>query len=117
MKEYDVNKLTNEYVENAVIHGETTLSGDFKKGNKATKKLFKIEAIMKENTEIAREMLNVLLEHENISVLSWAAADALDLKYRAEEAEQLLKKIARMSDIGILRLDAEMSLEVRGIKL
>ena len=117
MKEYDVMELTNGFIENAVIQGETANSGDYKKGNKAAKELFKIEAIMKENTDIAREMLNVLLEHENINVKIWAAGNALDLKYRGEEAEQLLKKISSMNDIGILSFDAEMSLKVRGIKL
>ena len=117
MKEYDLKELTNEYIENAVIQGESQFSGDFKKGNKASNKLFKIRAIMKENRDIAIEMLNILLDNENISVLSWAAGDALDLKYRDEEAEQLLKKIARMPETGILGFIAEMELEFRGIKL
>ena len=117
MKEYDVKELTNDFIENAVILGETTLSGDYKKGNKATKKLFKIEAIMKENSDIAITMLNELLEHENINVKIWAAANALDIKYRDNEAEKILKKIAGMPDIGMLGFSAEMMLEAKGIKV
>ena len=116
MKKYNVMELTNEFIENAVIQGETANSGDYKKGNKASEKLFKLEAIMKENTDIAKEMLNVLLEHENINVKIWAGANALDLKYREKEAEQLLTKISMMHDIGILRFNAERMLETKGKK-
>ena len=117
MKEYDVKELTNEFIENAVIQGEATYSGNYKKGNKSADKLFKLGIIMKENTDIAKEMLNVLLDHENINVKIWAASYALDIKFREKEAEQLLEGISMMPDIGILSFDAEMSLKVKRIKL
>jgi len=96
VKEYDINALTNDCIENAVIHGEATYSGDYKKGNKASDKLFKLGSIMEQNNDIAKEMLDVLLEHENINVRIWVAGKALDLKYKVKEAKQILEKISKM---------------------
>lgn len=113
MANTEMEKLVNLFIKNAVIQGEATLSSDYKKGNKASDKLFKIRKTMKKDICIAKAMLDILLEHENVNVKIWAAGDALDLKYREEEAEQILKAISEMSDIGILAFNASMSLKVR----
>ena len=113
MKNYNVKELINDFIENAVIQGEATFSGDYKKGNKASSKLFKIGGLMEQNTDIAKEMLDVLLEHENINVRIWASGKAIDISYKDNEAEQILLAISKTPEAGILGLNAEMSLKAR----
>jgi len=109
----NIKKLIDDFITNAIIQGEATYQGDHKKGNKASNKLFKIGAIMEQNIAIAKEMLDVLLFHEHINVKIWAAGKAMDLKYRDKEAEKILEEISKMPDVGILGLNAKMSLKVR----
>ena len=68
---------------------------------------------MEQDIKIAKQMLDVLLEHENINVRIWASGMALDLNYKTELAKKTLKSISQMPDAGILGLNAEMSLKVR----
>jgi hypothetical protein len=58
----DSSKLIDEFINNAVIQGEATLDGNFKKGNKAANKLIKIIHMMKQDNNLAKTMLNVLME-------------------------------------------------------
>lgn len=112
-KKLDVQALIDDFVKNAVIQGEATYEGDYKTGNKASNKLFKLSKIMEQEREIAQQMLDVLLEHDNINVRIWASGKALDINYKYTEAVEALKRIAKMPEAGILGLNAEMSLKVR----
>ncbi|MTI96028.1 MAG: hypothetical protein FH749_11195 [Firmicutes bacterium] len=115
MRKPDVDKLINEFIKNAEIHGEATYSGKYKVGNKASDRLFKIKKKMSENPSLAEEMLDILLTDSKINVKIWASGIAIDLGYRLDEAVKILEKISTMPDIGILRFDAEMSLKARGL--
>lgn len=112
-KKLDVQALIEDFVKNAMIQGEATYVGDYKTGNKASNKLFKLSKIMEQEREIAQQMLDVLLEHEDINVRIWASGKALDINYKYAEAVEALKRIAKMPEAGILGLNAEMSLKVR----
>ncbi|MBN7773728.1 DUF2019 domain-containing protein [Clostridium aminobutyricum] len=117
MKTYDTNKLINDFIENAIIQGEATYTGEYKKGNKASAKRFKIYKVMDNEIEIAKQMLDILLEHENINVQIWAAEKALDLNYKEHQAEERLLAISKMPGAGILGLNAELSLKARKISI
>jgi peroxiredoxin family protein len=117
VNKYNFDKLTNEFILNAMIHEETTYSGNYKKGNKASDKLNKICKLMKENASLAEKMLDILLKHDNINVRIWACGTAIDIKYKEDEAKQILTDISKMTNIGIQRFNAEMSLKVRMTKL
>ncbi|SMQ80705.1 hypothetical protein SAMN05444673_3992 [Bacillus sp. OV166] len=105
--------LIDEFVKNAVIQGNATLVGNYKKGNKASDKLFKIIEIMKLDIKMAETMLDVLMESQEPNVKIWACGTALDIDYKTKEAEQILIDISNSPELGILRLDAEMTLKVR----
>jgi len=115
IKKMDVQALVDDFVKNAVIQGEATCKGDYKTGNKASKELYKLGKIMKQEREIARLMLDVLLKHDNINVRIWASGIALDINYKYTEAVEELKRIVKMPEAGILGLNAEMSLKVRNL--
>ncbi|MEH7484290.1 hypothetical protein V7157_25105 [Neobacillus drentensis] len=105
--------LIDEFVKNAVIQGEATLEGKYKKGNKASDKLYKIIDIMKQDIKLAETMLDVLMDSKEPNVKIWACGTALDIAYKVKEAEQILKDISNSTQIGILSFNAEMTLSVR----
>ena len=112
MKTTDKNELIQNYINNAISQGEATLKGDYKTGNKECKKLSKIYKIMEKNLDFAKEMLDVLLNDENINVRIWASAHALGLNVKVDKAEDILKEISSIPDIGLLGFNAEMTLKV-----
>jgi len=57
-------------------------------------------------------MLLELLSDINHHVRGWAAAHSLSLGLHVAQAENTLTDISLMIDIGIARLDAEMTLKV-----
>lgn len=113
MKKHDIKTLIDDFIYNAVIQGDATYEGDYKKGNKASNKPFKLGKIMEQDREIGEQRLDVLLVHENINVRIWASGKALDLNYKTELAEETLRSISKMPEAGILGINAEMSLKNR----
>ena len=105
--------LTELFIENAIIQGEATLDGNYKKGNKASDKLNKIANVIKEDKELAKELLYTLMNNPEPNVKIWACGIALDIDYKAQEAEDILTEISNMTELGILSFNAEMSLKVR----
>ena len=79
-------EIIEQYVETCSILKETTLSGDYKKGNKEGKK--------------------------NVVTRTKSAAHCLSLKIYIDEAEKVLKEIAADKNNGIFGFDAEMTLKI-----
>lgn len=56
------------------------------------------------------------MNQEDPNVKIWACGFALDFNYEVEKAKQILEKITGVKSLGILCLNAEMSLRVRNLK-
>jgi hypothetical protein len=108
----DKDALVKEYINCALIQGEATLDGDYKRGNIAAKKLIKLYKIMEQDNHLAIQMLDVLLKDDNTNVRLCASAHALGLNINVSEATSILEEISARKDVGILRLDAEMALKI-----
>lgn len=108
----DVKKITEEIIKNATIQGITQYSGDYKKGNKASDKLFSIWKEVKKDLIIAREIIDVLKNHENVNVRIWICSISLDINYKVDETKLILEKISKDKSVGILALNAEMTLKI-----
>lgn len=59
--EKDKTSLIYIFIENPIVQGEAILNGNYKKGNKAKDKLYKIANIMKEDKEFAKDILDILM--------------------------------------------------------
>lgn len=104
--------LTELFIENAIIQGEATLDGNYKKGNKASDKLNKIANVINEDKEFGKDLLDTLMSNPEPNVKNWACGIALDIDYKQIEAEQILEEISNKEELGILRFNAEMTLKV-----
>lgn len=107
-----INELKEEYCKLAIIEKESILKGDSKTGNKSVKKLVKIYKLMEKDKNLAVKLLALLLEHPEVNVRLWAASHALGLGEFNDQSLAVLGEIKDMTNIGILRLNAEMVLKV-----
>ena len=107
----NMDTLLKDYIENAIIQGEATLDGDYKKCNKAAKKLINIYKVMEHNDKLAVQMLEILLKDEHINVKICASAHALGLNVNINLAISTLEQISTKPELGILGFNAEMSLK------
>ncbi len=105
------DKVLQDYIGAAIAHGEATKEGDYKTANKQYGNLVKIYKKLEKDHLFADSIFEMLFRHENASVRIWAAAHALKLNIRTDEAENVLKKASEDHNIGILRLDSEMTLK------
>lgn len=94
------------FKENAIKHGISTLSGDYKLGNKCYKNI--ISAINTIASNDGYEILRPLLNEANPSVRLWAAYALLHVDKK--KAIETLKKIIKTED-GMIAFTAEMTLE------
>lgn len=105
------DNILKTYIEASIIHGKATNEGKHREANKQYSKLSKIYKTLKNDSVLAESILTELLNHENLFVKAWAAAHALTLDINVKLAESILLDISCMDDIGILQLDAEMTLK------
>jgi hypothetical protein len=108
--ELNVDVLINDYIKYATMHGEATLGGDYKIGNKAVKQLIKLYKLLEHDSHLASQVLDILFKEGNISVRTWASAHALGLQIKTNEAIAILKEISATDNAGILEFNAEMTL-------
>jgi len=104
------SKLINDYIEFATIEGETKLNGDYKLGNKMAKKIIKIFTILKDNEQLAREVIPIILNSNSVRARGLIAVDALRLNVYVNDAIKVLEDISKQNDI--LDFSSQMALKI-----
>ncbi len=104
--------VINQYIESCMILKETTLSGDYKRGNKEGKKIIKIFKLLENNVDIAKIALPSLFTHDNVVTRTKAASHCIALDIFINEAEKILENVANDKANGIFGFNAEMTLKV-----
>jgi hypothetical protein len=92
-----MDNLIEEYISLATKHGETTLTGDYKVGNKIHAKLMKIIERIRNADNVTKTQFVNLMYHNNVSVKIWTAGTLL--KTYESEALSVLKGIEDNKDI------------------
>lgn len=108
-------ELILNYYEAAEIQMNATYSGDYKKGNRASDKLKEYNDLMKSDSQKYEPVVKELLSSENPNVVIWIAEVALENNFEKDAAICKLKKIAENKELGIIRLNAEMTLKTRNL--
>jgi hypothetical protein len=78
------------YITSCIEHDEGTESGDYRKANRAAKKIYATVTELKKNNKL--EFLFRLLDHENESVKLWSSSYLLDID-QDEQAITTLKSL------------------------
>ena len=105
------SSLIQKYINAAIANGEAVKVGNHRVANREYAKLTRIYRKLEKDHSLANTIINELLQNPNHLVFGWASAHALGLNISVDKAEKLLDEITKMSGIGILRLDAEMTLK------
>ncbi|WP_428265651.1 DUF2019 domain-containing protein [Haliangium sp.] len=103
------DELIEAYRQQAIIWGESSESGDWRRGNAAQAALTEIRDALKQSGPESRRKLLALLDDENLFVRLHAGVDALALS--PEDGERVLSEIAQ-GPRSMTRFEAEMSLEL-----
>ena len=106
-----INVFLEEYISAAITHGKATLEGDHKTANKQYSKLTKLYRTLENDESFAEACLEKLFDHTNASIRIWTAAHALGLNINVDQAIRVLQEASKDRSLGILRLDAEMTLK------
>lgn len=107
MKEYkDLTEAFDTFKKNAIEHGQCTMTGDYKRGNKCYKNI--MNAIKYIKTHKKNDGFKTMLEDSNTSLRIWAAYALLHID--TKDAIKTLKAIAKNGD-NIMAFNAEMTLE------
>jgi hypothetical protein len=96
MKKFNLNELKIKYIDAAIIHGKTTMIGDYKLGNKQVLIMHNIYKLLKSSEE-GRDILRSIMFENDPSVRTWAARDCLP--YFPKEAERVLNEIQKLDNI------------------
>lgn len=107
--------FVEQYLYYTDVHTECTNSGNYKKGNRASKKILEMNAILKNNFEEYRGIIDQLIESTNPGAILWVSNVALDLHYRTNEVISVIKQISLNKELGLISFGAEMQLKTRNI--
>jgi hypothetical protein len=110
MKSENDQEILITFINAAKKHGDATLVGDYKTANAQYKILTNVYKLFEKDRNKAEKLLEFLFQCENPSVRGWAAAHALGLRIKIDEATEILRTISKDHQLGILRFDAEMTL-------
>ncbi|GHU83342.1 hypothetical protein AGMMS50284_6710 [Clostridia bacterium] len=102
--------LIEKFIEYATIEGETKENGDYKLGNKMSKKLNEIFDILKGDNELAEKVLGAVLHSEVASAQSIAAVDALRLNILVKQSIKILEKISKQQ--SMIAFGSRMALKI-----
>jgi hypothetical protein len=112
MKKDSLFEYVDSYINAAILQGETIKKGDSRTANRQYTILKRIFAKAQKDTGVAEIFYKNLRNHSEPNVRLWACAHSLALGLNVPECEIILDDLAQDNQIGILSLNAEMTLKV-----
>lgn len=107
--------IKEEYIKISLLSFKYRLEGNYRKENKQNPKLKKLFKYLKENIDLAKEILPELFTHENIKVREISALHCIALGIYIQEAQKILYNIINYEEDTlenrIFAFDTKMTLE------
>ena len=111
-KKLTSQEIINLHIESDKISEIATIEGDCKTGNREWKKRNRLHMLIAEDIILAQDVYKALLDYDNITTRTSAAAACLKLGIFERKAVQVLEDMAKDKNSGILGHNAEMVLRV-----
>ena len=105
-------EIVHLHIQSDIKSEIATIEGDYKTNNREGKKIQKLFDILSRDIILAKKVYRVLLNYDNITTRTEAAAACLKLGIFEDKAVQTLESISKRTDIGVRRLNAEMIIRV-----
>ena len=102
-------EMIEQYIETGRVITETTMSGDYRKGNVIAKKNAKVFEQLSKNRSLAIHVLSAVMNSDVDQARSLAASAAIQLEILIEESIAVLKEIEKRDDM--VGFGAEMALK------
>ena len=109
----DMTKLLEKYLKYADQQRDCTLSGDYRHGNMAARKLERIDQQLKDMTDTSAvyRFIDSILETENPNTIMWISLVCHQLQYRLPMIMEKLTAYSTDDTLGILSFNAMMVLK------
>lgn len=107
----DKNAIVEKFIKHALIMEQSQYAGEYKKSNKSHGVHLSIRDQLQQKPELAKEVFDALLLHDNPYVLYASSMYAIVLNHRRQDAIKILEKIVDM-DIKLTSFQAETALEL-----
>lgn len=104
-------ELERRYIDAAIANGEAISNGNSRIANREYHKLTNIYKKLNKDRVTARAFYENLLLSQNYYVQIWVAAHLLGLNMDVDAALNILEQLSTRTDIGIISLDAEMTIK------
>lgn len=105
-------KFISDFISASLRHMDPTGNSDSTIVNKAYDELVILNKQLQKNNELTNEVLPELLKSVDFRISTRAAAFCLSLNKYTKEAEKVLEKAVKRTDIGLVSFDAKMTLMV-----
>ena len=102
MKIYSADLIIKKYIEYAEIEGQTKLDGNYRLGNKMSKKIIKLFLMFKDDCETAKYIIQNILISDCRRARILIAVDALRIGVLIEDAVNELEVSSQENDIFAL---------------
>ena len=108
-----MDAFIKKYLLNAAIHAESTLSGNYRKGNTAATELERMnQYLLKlEDTTAARSLIDEILRSDLPNAIMWIAPVCKETQYKTDMIRNKLLRYSKDKALGILSLNAAMFLK------
>ena len=100
-KKMTPDEIADEIISLATEEGKTKLNGDYRRGNRLTKRINKLLDPIKEDPEVFKFGLKRIMKADERRARGMGAALALqnDIEELVDEAEQILEETSKFRDI------------------
>ena len=99
-KKMTPDEIADEIISLATEEGKTKLNGDYRRGNRLTKRINKLLDPIKEDPEVFKFVLKRIMKADERRARGMGAALALqnDIEELVDEAEQILEETSKFRD-------------------
>lgn len=106
-----MKSIEEKYEQNAVLHRQSTVDGNYRQSNKAFRELVKIYKNLEADREYAGVFLTKMLKSPDEYVRTCAASHSLGLKINIKKAEEVLEEAAKLTKDPLLSFTYETTLK------
>ncbi|MDR1564118.1 MAG: hypothetical protein LBS74_04085 [Oscillospiraceae bacterium] len=106
-------QLIDEFINSAIEYGEAQASNQPLRKGRAGNAIYRIWQRAKQDSDLAQSLVDSLLFNSEPNVRLWICSIALDIDYRAWDAEAMLAELAKSTSAGASAISAKAILDSR----
>ena len=108
-----MDEFIRKYLNHAIMHAESTLSGDYQAGNTSATEIEKMNQYIAalEDDQVVHNMIDGIIKSNYANATMWIAPVCKKKHYKMEFIQNKLSDYSKDNTLGILALNAAMLLK------